>query len=114
MADCLFCGIAKKEIPSRTVYEDEHCLAFEDINPQAPVHILIIPKRHVDSLAQITEADGELVARLLQTLNRVAKEKGLLKAGYRTVINTGDNGGQTVYHLHAHLLGGRFMTWPPG
>ena len=114
MADCLFCKIVKREIPSRILYEDDLCLAFEDINPQAPTHLLVIPKRHLDSLTQTTEADQGLLAHLLSALMRLAKEKGLADSGYRTVINTGQDGGQTVHHLHLHLLGGRFMTWPPG
>ncbi len=114
MEGCLFCQIVKKEIPCKILYEDDHSMAFEDINPQAPVHLLIIPKHHIQSLAQTSEADSQLMGQLLHTLNHVAKEKGIKDSGYRTVINTGDNGGQTVHHLHMHLLGGRFMTWPPG
>lgn len=114
MADCLFCQIVRQKIPCKILYEDDHSMAFEDINPQAPVHLLIIPKRHIESLAQAEKNDGELMAHLLHTLNHMAKEKRIKDSGYRTVINTGDNGGQTVHHLHIHLLGGRFMTWPPG
>jgi histidine triad (HIT) family protein len=104
----------KREIPSRTVYEDEDCLAFEDINPQAPVHILIIPKRHIDSLSRVTTADAKLLAHLLLTTTQLAKERGMIDSGYRTVINSGPDGGQTVFHLHLHLLGGRPLHWPPG
>lgn len=114
MAECLFCRIVKREIPSKIVYQDEQCLAFEDVNPQAPVHILIIPKRHIDSLSQATTADADLLAHLLLTINRLAKDKEVLDPGYRAVINSGPAGGQTVSHLHLHLLGGRPMQWPPG
>ena len=114
MAECLFCRIIARKAPGRIIYEDEHCVALEDINPQAPVHILVIPKRHVDSMAQVTAADGELMAHLLLIVNRMAKEKKIIDKGYRTVINTGSAGGQSVYHLHLHLLGGRPMHWPPG
>lgn len=114
MAACLFCKIVKREISSKIVYEDEQCLAFEDINPQAPIHILIIPKHHIDSLSQVTAADGKLLAHLLLTATKLANEKGIIDSGYRTVINSGPAGGQTVFHLHLHLLGGRPMHWPPG
>ena len=114
MAECLFCRIVAREIPGRIVYEDDRCLALEDNNPQAPVHILVIPKQHLDGLAQVTAADGELMAHLLLIVNRMAKEKKIIDKGYRAVINTGPAGGQSVYHLHLHLLGGRPMRWPPG
>ncbi|WP_447974178.1 histidine triad nucleotide-binding protein [Nitrospira sp. Kam-Ns4a] len=114
MSDCIFCKIAERQIPAKIVHEDDSCLAFDDINPQAPVHALIIPKRHAASLAELTEADTGLLGHLLLTGSRVAKQKGIAEGGYRLVINTGRNGGQTVFHLHVHLLGGRHMTWPPG
>jgi histidine triad (HIT) family protein len=114
MPDCLFCRIAAKKIPSRIVYEDDEMLAFEDINPQAPTHVLVIPKRHIDSLSAVSDQEAVLVGRLLLTARRLASEKGIAEEGYRAVINTGRNGGQTVFHLHVHLLGGRPMTWPPG
>jgi histidine triad (HIT) family protein len=104
----------KREIPSKIVYEDEQCLAFEDINPQAPIHILVVPKRHLDGLAQATVTDTDQIGHLLLTVNRLAKEKGVIDSGYRVVINTGKGAGQTVFHLHFHLLAGRSMHWPPG
>jgi len=110
---CLFCKIADGSIPSTRVYEDEQCLAFADINPQAPVHLLIIPRKHIASLAKATTEDSALLSHLLWTAAEIAREKKL-DAGYRVVINIGENGGQTVDHLHLHLLGGRHMTWPPG
>jgi histidine triad (HIT) family protein len=111
--DCLFCKIAAGVIPVTRVYENDHVLAFPDINPQAPVHILIIPKRHINSLAQISATDAELLSELLFAANKVAQMQHL-DNGFRVVINTGPDGGQTVDHLHLHLLGGRHMHWPPG
>jgi histidine triad (HIT) family protein len=110
---CLFCKIIDGSIPSTRVYEDEQCIAFADINPQAPVHLLIIPRKHIVSLAEATKEDNALLSHLLWTAAEIAREKNLA-AGYRVVINIGPNGGQTVDHLHLHLLGGRHMTWPPG
>ncbi|MEO5903171.1 MAG: histidine triad nucleotide-binding protein [Gemmatimonadaceae bacterium] len=109
---CLFCRIAAREIPAAIVAETDDALAFRDINPAAPVHVLVIPKNHVDSLA-IAANDGEL-GRLMSLAARVAEREGIADSGYRTVINTRENGGQTVEHLHLHVLGGRRMTWPPG
>jgi histidine triad (HIT) family protein len=111
--DCLFCKIAAGVIPVTRVYENESVLAFPDINPQAPVHILIIPKRHFGSLVQITSTETELLGELLVAVNNIAQQQNLGN-GFRTVINTGADGGQTVEHLHLHLLGGRQMHWPPG
>ena len=111
--DCLFCKIAAGVIPVTRVYENEFVLAFPDINPQAPVHILIIPKRHFGSLVQITSTETELLGELLVAVNKIAQQQNL-GDGFRTVINTGADGGQTVEHLHLHLLGGRQMYWPPG
>ena len=111
--DCLFCKIAAGVIPVTRVYENESVLAFPDINPQAPVHILIIPKRHFGSLVQITSTETELLGELLVAVNKIAQQQNLGN-GFRTVINTGADGGQTVEHLHLHLLGGRQMHWPPG
>jgi histidine triad (HIT) family protein len=111
--DCLFCKIAAGVIPVTRVYENESVLAFPDINPQAPVHILIIPKRHFGSLVQITSTETELLGELLVAVNNIAQQQNL-GDGFRTVINTGADGGQTVEHLHLHLLGGRQMHWPPG
>jgi histidine triad (HIT) family protein len=111
-ADCLFCRIARKEIPANIVTEDEHSVVFRDINPQAPVHVLVIPREHVASLDQVS--DPMLVGRLLQTAAEVARQEGIAERGYRTVLNTNPDGGQTVFHLHVHLLGGRRLAWPPG
>jgi|SRR5579859_4855630 len=109
---CIFCKIIRKEIPSNTLYEDDQVIAFHDIHPAAPTHVLIVPKAHVESVEDIPEGDP-LVSLLAERATQVAKELNL-RDGYRLVINNGDNGGQTVFHLHLHLLGGRFMTWPPG
>ena len=114
MSDCLFCKIAAKAIPAKLVHEDDQAVAFDDINPQAPVHTLVIPRRHVASMAELNEADAGLLGHLLLVGNQVAKQKGIAEGGYRLVVNTGRNGGQTVFHLHLHLLGGRPMHWPPG
>jgi histidine triad (HIT) family protein len=112
MSTCLFCRIVAKEIPAQIVAETEQCLAFRDISPQAPTHVLIIPKQHFDSLST---AGASLVTGLVaQMAAEVAKTLGVAESGYRFVINTGDDGGQTVRHLHAHLLAGRAMHWPPG
>lgn len=112
MADCLFCKMVTGEIKPDVVYEGESILAFRDINAQAPVHILIIPKRHVTTLNDLD--DIGLGGKLLQTAILLAEQQGLSEAGYRTVINCNKSGGQEVFHLHLHLLGGRQMTWPPG
>ena len=111
--DCIFCKIARGEIPANKVYEDEEFVAFRDINPQAPTHILVIPKKHIESLSDVKEEDRELLGKLLWVAKKVAQELNL-KKGYRLVINTGPDGGQEVLHLHVHLLGGRAMAWPPG
>jgi len=110
---CLFCKIIDGSIPSTCVYEDKECIAFADIHPQAPVHLLIVPRKHIASLAETGVEDTALLGHLVAAVVEIARQKGL-SGGYRTVINTGDDGGQTVGHLHLHLLGGRFMTWPPG
>ena len=112
MVDCLFCKIVKKEIPSSIVYEDDKVLAFNDIAPQAPTHILVIPKTHVASLAELK--DHSVLNDIFQVVNRLASEKGIAKTGFRTVINNGRAAGQAVDHLHIHLLGGRDFSWPPG
>jgi histidine triad (HIT) family protein len=114
MSDCIFCKIADKKIPSKIVHEDDQCVAFDDVNPQAPTHTLVIPKRHVASVAEMTEADTGLLGHLMIVGSKVAKQKGIAEGGYRFVINTGKFGGQTVFHLHLHVLGGRAMHWPPG
>jgi histidine triad (HIT) family protein len=113
MSETIFSKIIRKEIPADIVYEDDLTMAFRDLHPQAPVHILIIPKQPIVSISEATDADANLLGQLLLTAKRVATQEGL-KKGYRVVINTGDDGGQTVFHLHLHLLGKRQMTWPPG
>jgi histidine triad (HIT) family protein len=110
--DCLFCRIAKKEIPASIVAENEFCVAFRDINPQAPVHVLVIPREHVPSLNDVKNV--ALVGKMHEMASQLAKGEKLAERGYRTVINTNADAGQTVFHLHLHLLGGRRMTWPPG
>lgn len=110
---CVFCQIIDGTIPSQAVYQDEQCYAFADINPQAPVHILIVPRRHIASIAEAQKEHNHLLGHLHWAAAQIARSKGLTQ-GYRTVINTGENGGQTVDHIHVHLLGGRPMTWPPG
>ncbi len=112
MSDCLFCKMVAGEIKPDIVYEDESVLAFRDINPQAPVHLLGIPKIHIKSLNELD--DSQLAGKLLQTAAKLARKEGLDDEGYRTVINCNVNGGQEVYHLHLHILGGRKMVWPPG
>ena len=110
--DCLFCRIARKEIPAKLVLETEHVVAFRDINPQAPVHVLVIPREHVASLNEARDAG--MIGRLELTAAQIAKAEGIAESGYRTVINTNRDAGQTVFHVHLHLLGGRDMKWPPG
>lgn len=112
--DCIFCKIVEGEIPAKKVYENEHVVAFEDISPQAPVHVLVIPKKHISSLLELQPEDEQLAAELLFSLKRVAKQLELDEKGFRVVNNIGEDGGQTVYHIHFHLLGGRSLTWPPG
>jgi len=112
--DCLFCKIINREIPADIVYEDDDVLAFNDINPQAPTHILIIPKKHIATLNDIEESDLAIIGRLQFTAAQLAREKGFAEDGYRVVMNCNEMGGQTVYHIHMHLLGGREFTWPPG
>jgi len=114
MKDCIFCKIINKEIPSEKVYEDENILAFEDINPKAPVHILLIPKIHFASLNEIPDDKKGLIGDLLIAAKKIAAQKKIDKKGYRIVLNTGKESGQEVSHVHFHLLGGRQMTWPPG
>ena len=115
MVDCIFCKIATGEIPSQKVYEDESVVAFKDLSPKAPVHVLIIPKKHIQSVAHFKAEDKELAAHIfVDVVPKLADELGIADGGFRVVLNTGDDGGQTVHHLHVHLLGGRKMTWPPG
>ncbi len=112
-AETIFSKIIRREIPAEIVYEDDLAIAFKDVHPQAPVHILVIPKEPITQLADAEAKDHALMGHLLLTVKRVAQQMGL-ENGYRVVINTGPDGGQTVYHLHLHILGGRQMTWPPG
>ena len=112
-ADCLFCKIAAKKIPSKIVYEDPEIFAFEDISPQAPTHILICPRKHFASLDEATNEDQAVIGKIHLTAAQIARERNLL-AGYRTVLNNGRGAGQSVFHLHLHLLGGRAFRWPPG
>ena len=114
MSDCIFCKIIAGQIPSEKIYEDDEMLAFNDTNPQAPVHFLLIPKKHIKSLMDIEPEDGALVGRLLLKAQELAKEQGCEEKGARFVINAKRHGGQTVDHLHIHILGGRFLGWPPG
>ena len=114
MAQCLFCEIAAGNIPAETVYSDENLIAFRDIDPQAPTHLLVIPRLHLDGLHVLTQEHEALLGKLLTTAAEIARAEGLQEDGYRFVINCGEQGGQTVGHLHLHLLGGRSLTWPPG
>ncbi|EYF06355.1 histidine triad nucleotide-binding protein [Chondromyces apiculatus] len=111
---CIFCKIANKEIPTKVVLEDDDWLAFHDTNPQAPTHVLVIPKRHVAGLREATPEDQALLGKVLLGAQQVAQKLGIGDSGFRTVINSGANAGQTVFHLHVHVLGGRAMGWPPG
>jgi histidine triad (HIT) family protein len=113
MNDCLFCKIVAGKVPAKKVYEDERVFVFEDINPQAPTHVLIIPKKHVAGLDQSSEADAEIIGYCQLVAAKIARERGL-ENGFRTVHNVGPDAGQTVFHLHLHMLGGRRMSWPPG
>ena len=108
---CLFCKIAVKELPSKSVYEDDNFFAFRDINPIAPVHILLIPKKHIDTIGQLKPKDKELIGELLLTAKKVAQIEGISESGYRLIFNAGKNAGQTVDHLHLHLLGGKKLPW---
>ncbi|HYH87520.1 MAG TPA: histidine triad nucleotide-binding protein [Pyrinomonadaceae bacterium] len=111
--DCIFCKIVAGEIPAAKIFEDEYALAFRDINPQAPTHALVIPRAHIASLADASESDETLLGHLLRVAARVARDEGHAE-GFRTVVNTGADAGQTVFHLHVHVLGGRKLAWPPG
>lgn len=114
MADCLFCKIAAREIPGDVVHEDERLVAFSDVNPQAPTHVLIVPRRHISTLNDLTDDDTELVGAMVRLAARIAADGGHAEAGYRTVFNCNAAAGQTVFHIHLHLLAGRDLTWPPG
>lgn len=114
MADCLFCKMVRKEITPDIVYEDNDVLAFKDIRPQAPIHILVIPKKHIATLNDLQAEDAELMGKIFFVAKEVAKQVGIDQSGFRTVFNCNRDAGQEVYHIHLHLLGGRKMTWPPG
>ncbi len=114
MADCLFCKIINRDVPATLVHEDGDLVAFEDINPGAPTHVLIVPRRHVATLNDLTADNHELVGRMVRRAALIARDRGLADAGYRTVFNCNADAGQSVYHIHLHLLGGRKLAWPPG
>jgi histidine triad (HIT) family protein len=114
MDNCLFCKFVSGEIKPDVVYEDEEVLAFRDVNPQAPTHILVIPKRHISTLNELESGDAELIGKLYLAAQKVAEDEGIAEPGYRTLINCNADGGQAVFHIHLHLLGGRPMGWPPG
>jgi histidine triad (HIT) family protein len=114
MADCLFCRIIDRQVPASIVYEDERVLAFNDVNPQAPTHVLIVPKRHIPTLNDLGPDDDGLVGELIRRAAAIAAERGVAAGGYRTVFNANRDAGQSVFHIHLHLLGGRSLTWPPG
>lgn len=111
---CLFCKIAAGEIPARLIFQDDTLLAFRDIHPQAPTHVLVIPKQHIETLNHTEAKDAMLLGQMMLTAKKIAKEEGLSESGYRLILNVNEDGGQTVYHIHLHLIGGRPMTWPPG
>ncbi|MDH3338199.1 MAG: histidine triad nucleotide-binding protein [Gammaproteobacteria bacterium] len=113
-SDCLFCRILEGEIPADVIYESDSALAFRDINPQAPTHVLIIPRRHITTINDLDAGDAELVGSLFVAAKEVARQEGLADDGYRTVMNCGEEAGQSVFHIHLHLLGGRLFNWPPG
>jgi histidine triad (HIT) family protein len=112
--DCIFCKIVAGSIPAAKIFEDERAVAFRDINPQAPTHALVIPRAHISSLGEADAGDEELLGHLLRVAARVAREEGHAEGGYRTVVNTGPDAGQTVFHVHVHVLAGRTLSWPPG
>jgi len=114
MSGCLFCKIVSREIPAKILYDDEHLLAFEDINPQAPLHALVIPKTHIATLNDLSPEHDALVGEMTRRAAALAKERGYAERGFRTVINTNRDAGQTVFHIHVHVLGGRSFHWPPG
>lgn len=114
MDDCIFCKIARHEIPTGVVYEDDQMVAFKDLNPHAPVHVLLIPKKHIANLLDLSEEDAPLVGHILAAAKKIAQEQGVAESGFRVVANTNADAGQSVPHLHFHLLGGRHLAWPPG
>lgn len=114
MSDCLFCKLVSGDIPADIVYQDEEVFAFRDISPQAPTHILVIPKQHIATINDVDDSHQALLGKLILTAKTIAKDQGLADDGYRLVMNCNQDGGQTVYHIHLHLLGGRALSWPPG
>jgi len=114
MAECLFCRIARGEIPARIVFQDDRAVAFEDINPRAPTHLLIVPRKHIAGLDQAAAEDDALLGYLQRVAAQLAEQRGVHRSGYRTVLNVGPDAGQSVFHLHLHVLGGRGLAWPPG
>lgn len=112
--NCLFCSIVEKKVSAQVVYEDENVLAFEDINPQAPIHVLIVPKKHISSVLEIEPADNVLMGKLFQAARKIARDRNVDQRGFRLVLNCNRDAGQTVFHIHLHLLAGRLMHWPPG
>ena len=114
MSDCLFCKIVEGSIPSTTLYEDDEVLAFRDVDPKAPTHVLVIPRRHIASLNDAGDGDAEMLGKIVLVARKLAADEGIAEGGYRLVNNCGDDGGQAVHHIHFHLLGGRRMNWPPG
>ena len=114
MSNCLFCKIIAREIPASIVYEDDRVLAFNDINPQGPTHVLVVPKRHIATLNDLGEGDDQIVGEVVRRAAAIAKERGIDAGGFRAVFNTNRDAGQTVFHIHLHLIGGRSLAWPPG
>ena len=114
MSDCLFCKIVTGDIPAEKVFENDHVIGFQDLNPQAPTHVLVIPKKHVSTINDLQDEDKALVGEMYLAARQIAADQGLAEKGYRTVMNCNEEAGQTVFHIHLHLLGGRRMQWPPG
>lgn len=114
MSNCLFCGIVDGKVKADVVYRDDSVIAFRDINPKAPVHILIIPRKHIATLVDLQEGDGPVLGEIFRVAAKLADEHGVAKSGFRVVVNCGEDAGQSVFHLHYHLLGGRHLSWPPG
>lgn len=114
MTDCLFCGIVAEKIKANVVFKNDYVVVFKDINPKAPVHLLIIPRKHIAGVLDIEPADHALVGQIFQVASHLAREQGIAESGFRVVVNSGANAGQSVFHLHYHLIGGRLMSWPPG
>lgn len=114
MSDCLFCKILDGEIPCDKVFENDHVIAFRDVNPQAPTHVLVIPRKHISTVNDLTEDDKNIVGEMMLAAQQVAKQDGIEEDGYRLVMNCNEGAGQTVFHIHLHVLGGRGMSWPPG